>query len=206
MNYNNFFKNGSKSQMLYQEAIIIVFSLLIISLTLYFVLNNISGVKLAIEKSPKEITYKFPAVFVHTFLYTKVPNEDIANLNLDTNKDYYLKDILYLNTNDSKEIVSKLREDYLVNIKKKSFESSTNYDLHTYYKEFSKSNYNENRLLFILTDLSQLPILEDSFEEKNYFYFIKTRDEKYTMVYFLKSESNQYLVDSELSNIENPSP
>ena len=77
-----------KSQMLYQEAIMIAFAMLIIFLTLYFLITNISGAKTTIEKSAPEITYKFPASFVQGFLYAEISDEDKISLNLDENKNY----------------------------------------------------------------------------------------------------------------------
>ena len=186
-------KFKKKTQMLYQEAILIVFSFLIISLTLYFALNYISGTKYTIEKSSPELSYKFPATFVHGFLYAKVSEEDIKNLSLDETQNYYVKDLIYINSKDSIIIVKKMRDEYILDSIESSRDNGGN--MHTYYKAFSKENYDENSkattLLPIQFNVENVPILEDSFNEKNYFYYIKQQNGKYTIVYFISKGYNQ---------------
>lgn len=180
-----------KSQMLYQEAILIVFSLIIVSLTLYFANSNVSGTKSVIEKSAPEITYKFPASFVHGFLYTPITLEDKIKLNLDKNKVFYVKDIIYASNNDSNSIILRLKNEYIESMSKRSTDTGGN--MHTYYKDFSTQNYKDSDLLYIDFSLTSLPQLEDTISNKNYFYYLENSDKKYTIIYFLKTSD---VVDS----------
>ena len=192
--------------MLYQEAIMIAFAMLIIFLTLYFLITSISGTKTTIEKSAPDLTYKFPASFVQGFLYAKISEEDITSLNLDENKNYYVKDIIYLKGKDSEKQVRKIREEYILEMNKLSEDSGGN--MHDYYKEFSKDNYKTENLISISFDEEEIPILENSFSDKNYFYYVKQKNGKYTIIYFIArginedefySNVNSGLLDKELA-------
>lgn len=190
-----------KSQMLYQESMLIVFSILLISITLYLALNYVSGTKVTIEKSAPDLSYKFPASFVHGFLYTKVADVDVKSLGLDENRVYYVKDIISIKGKESERIVRKLRKEYIEEMSRVSTDNGGN--MHDYYKEFSKDNYKEEDLLSISFSEDNVPILENSFSEKNYFYYIKEEDGKYTIIYFIsRSYGDNTVVSS--SNEEVP--
>lgn len=184
----------------------IAFAMLIIFLTLYFLITSISGTKTTIEKSAPDLTYKFPASFVQGFLYAKISEEDITSLNLDENKNYYVKDIIYLKGKDSEKQVRKIREEYILEMNKLSEDSGGN--MHDYYKEFSKDNYKTENLISISFDEEEIPILENSFSDKNYFYYVKQKNGKYTIIYFIArginedefySNVNSGLLDKELA-------
>ena len=175
--------------MLYQEAIMIAFAMLIIFLTLYFLITSISGTKTTIEKSAPDLTYKFPATFVQGFLYTKISNEDKTALNLDENKNYYVKDIIYLKGKDAEKEIRKMRSEYILEMNRLSQDTGGN--MHDYYREFSKDNYKEENLISISFDQDEIPLLENSFSEKNYFYFLKQKNGKYTIIYFIARGINE---------------
>ncbi len=184
----------------------IAFAMLIIFLTLYFLITSISGTKTTIEKSAPDLTYKFPASFVQGFLYAKISEEDITSLNLDENKNYYVKDIIYLKGKDSEKQVRKIREEYILEMNRLSEDSGGN--MHDYYKEFSKDNYKTENLISISFDEEEIPILENSFSDKNYFYYVKQKNGKYTIIYFIArginedefySNVNSGLLDKELA-------
>lgn len=167
----------------------IAFAMLIIFLTLYFLITNISGAKTTIEKSAPEITYKFPASFVQGFLYAEISDEDKISLNLDENKNYYVKDIIYLKGKDAENEIRKIREEYILEMNRLSQDSGGN--MHDYYREFSKDNYKEENLLSISFDEEEIPLLENSFSDKNYFYFVKQKNGKYTIIYFIARGINE---------------
>ncbi len=167
----------------------IAFAMLIIFLTLYFLITSISGTKTTIEKSAPDLTYKFPASFIQGFLYAKISKEDKTSLNLDENKIYYVKDIIYLKGKDAEKEIRNIRQDYILEMNRLSQDSGGN--MHDYYREFSKDNYKEENLLSISFDQDEIPLLENSFSDKNYFYFVKQKNGKYTIIYFIARGVNE---------------
>lgn len=184
--------------MLYQEAILIAISILVVSLTLYLGLNYVSGTKASLEKSGPEFSYKFPASFVHAFLYTKVSKEDVKVLNLDENKVYYVKDLIYLGDENSKKLIeTKLREEYIQNMNKLS--NDNGFTMHSFYKDFSSEKYEEKYLLSILYSQQTVPDLQSYVEAKNYFYYIKQKDGNYAIIFFLSQGSDTLIETNPMS-------
>lgn len=180
---NNRVKQNKKANMTYTEFALIVIVIISIGLILFFSINDISGTKEAITKMAPELTYKFPAVFIHTFLMQEIDKDDIKNLGLDVNKKYFVKDILALGESDGLDLVKgKYRTNYL----KISGELDSNQkSVHDIYKDYIGKNYYSQIDLIQIKEVSTIPDLESAIKDNNYFFYINNEKGGYILVYFL---------------------
>lgn len=180
---------NKKTQTLYQELIIAVFAILLVSFALYIASKAVIDTKEDINKASPEISYQYPAVFVHSFLMMQIEPEDVTELGLDETKKYYVKDLLI---RDEDEHVEKAKqyEDKFLNLITQEVNGKNPLN---FYKQFSKDrDVEKDNLILIETGKSIVPSLDAAIEGKNYFFYIRTLKNKYTVVYFKAVSTNSY--------------
>jgi hypothetical protein len=183
------YKKNKKTQALYQEIIIAAFSILMVSFALFIASKAVISTNEDINKASPQISYQYPAVFVHTFLMMEIKKEDIKDLNLDENKKYYVKDLLIL---DEEKYVNKAKE-YETKYLELVTKEINNKNPLEFYKEFSKDkDVKEDNLILIETGGSTVPSLDAAIKNKNYFFYIRTINNKYTTIYFKAVSTNSY--------------
>ncbi len=160
-----------------------VFGLLLIFTALYFTFDIVVSEADLYEKAAPELSYKFPATFIHSFLMKQISDEDEKELGLDISGDYFVRDVVWLNNDVSKKLVLKYRDEYLKEIS--DGVDSNGHNVHYFYKMFSGSNYDENELLKIEINRDSIPSLDQAIRDKNYFFYLRTKDDTYTVIYFL---------------------
>ena len=151
---------------------------------------SLSGSKNSLECTPgstecnvPELIYKFPAVYIHTFLESYVDKESYEGEGLkikyDEENPQKVKDLIWINTDDSMKVVENFRAKYNKEIPQ---------EVHDAYKKFSNERYTESTLLKIYPDTSgeKLPSLDSPavFGNNNYYFHIKTSKGTHTMIFF----------------------
>lgn len=174
---------NKKGNMTYTEFALIAFSIIGISLILFFSIKYINSTKESITLMEPEISYKFPAVFVHSFLMQEIEKIDTKNLGLDTSKTYYVKDLIWLGEEKHLSLVKeKYRDKYL---EYTSIKDSLGNSIHADYKKFvGQDYYSESDLIQIKKD-TNLPDLAEAIKNKNYFFYLKTKGGEFVFVYFI---------------------
>jgi len=177
---------NKKAQTTYTEIGLIVFSIIVVALSLFISSNSFNNSIKNLNKEPPDLTYKFPSIFIHTFLYQKISKEDLKVLNLDENKVTYVKDLLYLDTDQSLSKVEEYRFKYIEDLSLKTGEKN----LFKLFKTFSKDeniNFEGNiNLLKVRTieDFSALEDLDLYLDANNYFFYIKSQRGRYITINF----------------------
>lgn len=158
------------------EFIIAIIAIVCVGIISYFVYNLSLDSKQQFNEYAPELNYQFPAVFVHSFLMTKIEKKDLLELNLDENQTFFVKDLIAINTEESEAIVNKIRENYL---QKYAYLQDTQ-DLSPvdYYQRFSSDEINKDKLLLIYyDDIEQYSNLDASIRRNNYFFYLKTNND-----------------------------
>ncbi len=174
---------SKKSQSISYELSLIIISLILIGILLY-------GSSFYLNKSVDELNsidsiyYEFPSIYVHSFLYLPIKKEDIKDLGLDENKDYIIKDLLYYNTEETNSIINKYRISYI----EASNLLSSNDNMHSLFQKFSETEYDvdsDNLLKISYFDsLKPFDSEENYIKSNSYYYYFKTRDNKFAVVEF----------------------
>jgi len=166
-----------KSQMAYQEILVIAFSLVLVGISLFMVFNLTGNMKDRVETKAPEISYKYPQIFTYTFLNMKVEKSDIKddsdldNFDFTTKNIYYLKDVIQIAGSKSTHLISKYRLKYLELVQ--SLSSSNKKDSLLLYNNFLNS-----KIPLKYEDLIKFNFLEiDKFESLPKFdYLIKNNN------------------------------
>lgn len=166
----------------FSELILITLSIIIIGFCLFIAGISVNNSKEQYKELTIEISYKFPQVFIHTFLYQEIDKEDLKNLNLSIKGKTYVKDLIYINTKKSLDLIKSkyiLKYKNLIGtINSKSILNDYNY--------FANENLKLEDLIVIKSGLSttEIPKLEEAINNKNYFFYIKTKTGEYTTITF----------------------
>jgi hypothetical protein len=162
----------------FMVAIVAIFFVVVVSIFAY---NLSLDSKEQYKKVAPELSYQFPAVFVHSFLMMKVSDEDVKKLNLDEKQDYFVKDLLVLKRDDTKRVIEEMKgkyiEMYTIN---SNGESSPLAD----FESFSDSSFNPDRLLCIYYDKQEGFNLEANIVRNNYYFYIRTIEDDKAYVRF----------------------
>ena len=201
------YQTEKKSQMSYSEISLIIIAIVIVGFTLFFSSIQISHSKQYLNKMP-EISYEFPSLFIDGFLNLEISKDDIKSLNLNenniinennadiNNKKYFIKDLIYLNSDNANKIIKKYKENYIdesLSISKISSNSNSynNENMHELFQQFSNTKYNpsyDNLLnIKIIDSLKDETPLVDYIKNKNYYYYIRTKDNKIALIIFRNS-------------------
>lgn len=172
----SFLPRGKKAFDINTEILIYIFAIIVMSLVIGFSQYTISDSQKHIEKMAPNLTYQYPAVFVKSFLMLKIDDSDIKDLNLDVNKNYYVYNLIYLGSDDAKDIVDKKKDEFIMEMNNKNSLKS--------FENFAKISINQNELLKIDYSQSSQPNLELALENNNYVFYFKGSDQKFRQVYF----------------------
>ncbi len=189
-------KVKKKSQALYADLGVIT-AILVIGLCFYLIFSSMSSSKNGYETSAPLLKYEFPTMYVYTFLHMPIQETDLKELGLDKDKKYYVKDLLYINTDSAKIIIDKYESEY--NSQMLKLDSFGNNMLELY-ERFSEIDYPEDYLIYIEYDRTTIPSIQEALDYENYFFHLKNKDGKYTAVYFT---SQQFLVPAGTKNRNN---
>lgn len=172
----------NKKANVYEEEILAIISIIFIAFVLFMSSKFVIQTNEDINKLAPELSYQFPAVAVHSFLMTQIKESDVENLGLDIKNKYFIKDLLKINTVESLNIIETYKTEYLKILEKKT--TNGNNPLY-YYNEYSKESVTKTSLLNYQPNLDSITTtLEDAIEDKNYFFYFKTFDNKYVKVNF----------------------
>lgn len=153
--------NIKKAQLEYGGYIVWIFFLVLAAVAMFFLLNSTFVAKSSVETSAPELIYKFPAVFVHTFLMTQISEDDTKKFFPETKQTHFVKDLIYINTDESKEAVSKYRNDFLESI---NIPDSNGYTILDLYARYTDRTYFDRLLLRIEYDVDSLPIPSSNYD------------------------------------------
>lgn len=172
----------NKKAQLYTEIIPAILLVIGMGLILFLSYSYVSNSKADIEKSAPNATEKFPAAFVHSFLYFNISSDDAKSVGLEDDRKYLVKDLLWLNTKESRDLAEKYRTSYLEKIN--NDKDSSGYNMHYYYKKFSKDDYDEDNLIHFNYDLKTTTNLEGQISVKNYAFYMKDQNSNLVHVFF----------------------
>lgn len=181
----NHIKNKKNAQTTYSEIALIVISILVVGASLFFSSKSLIDSEDNLDNSLNDLSYNFPSLYINTFLNLKIQKNDSIKLNLNENETYYIKDLIYLNSEQSNKIINKYKNNY---INSKINKDNKNNGMNNLFKLFSNTEYEtttENLLVVNYIDsLDSLDKLSDEIKNKNYYYYIKTIDNKYGVIKF----------------------
>ncbi len=173
---------NKKGVMLDQEAIVVIVTIIFIGLILFFSFKYTNSGKKDFEKIAPNLTYQYPTMFVHSFLMKKIDAKDVEVLKLDKTQTYQIKDLLAMKKNTEVDnVVLKYKKEYV------SYNSQTIED----YEDFSGETIDESSLLYSRYFNKNLPLLEKSIENKNYFFYLKDEEGRFVVVYFKRPSSSE---------------
>lgn len=170
-----------KKGQFYTEALPAILLSVFMGLILALTMHSVNTSKADLEKSAPNATEKFPAAFVHSFLLLNISADDAESVGLDSAKRHNVKKLLWLNTQESRELADKYRKKYL---KKMAQDNSNGYDMHDYYQKFSADRYDPDELLYIDYSLKYPADLQTHMNYKNYFFYFLDRDSNMIHVHF----------------------
>jgi len=178
-------KKNKKAQLM-PESILAIVSIVVVGVSLFFISSMIGSVNANFKETSPQLNYEFPATFVYTFLWMPITNEDklaISNQNIN-----FVKDLIWLNNEDSKILIEKYKSNYIDSLKLGSQSSMVEgSNLFTLYSGFSKNTVDENNLLVIdySTDKNNLADFNNLVSSNNFMMPIRTKNGDFTLVRFL---------------------
>lgn len=182
-------KKSKKANMTYQELILIIVTSVIVAFTLVVASLATSNASKKVSNYDLTISYKFPAAFIHEFLYQKLDKKYNGKLNLDDNKQYFVKDIIQMKKAVSKTYIEDIRNEFIDKQKTdyNQAELTNSKNALKLYEHFSNTKLDLNNLIKIdymnIAQFNNLN-LEDSINNKNYFYYFYTQDNEIVVIYF----------------------
>ncbi|MDA3856362.1 MAG: hypothetical protein PF569_08955 [Candidatus Woesearchaeota archaeon] len=172
----------NKKANIYEEEILAIISIIFIAFVLFMSSKFVIQTNEDINKMAPELSYQFPAVVTHAFLMKKIDKTHLEDLGLDINNKYFIKDLLKINSEESLKIVDEYKEKYLEKINTNTNSGKKPIE---YYEEYSSDSLNIDNLLIYQTNLESISSnLESEIENKNYFFYFKTYDNKYVKIDF----------------------
>jgi hypothetical protein len=150
-----------KGQLEYGGYIAWVFFIVLSAIVMYIILTSVWGAKESVETSAPELIHKFPAVFVHTFLMLEISEEDSKKFFPNSKQIHYVKDLIYISTEESKEAVNNYKNDYLSSLYNQDPKGNTILDLYALY---TNRIYFDRLLLKIEYDVEVLPSVISDYE------------------------------------------
>jgi hypothetical protein len=160
------FHHKSKKAMMYQEVVIIAFSLVLSGLFLFLSVSAATTFGGKLEYLNPELKSEFESVYVYTFLNVELEEEDKELFFLDKTGDYRVKDLIWYNSEESIKRLNYYRDNYII---------ETEDYIKNYYSNILKTEFVKNNILNIeATKCVNIDI--KSFREKNSVYYIKARE------------------------------
>ena len=109
-----YLKKNKKGVMLYQELILVVFSIVVIGISLFIVSYSSNASLDKISSQTLDLNYKFPATFIQSFLYQELSEDDKNKLNLNSDEIYFVKDIVTYDESKVKNILQRIRDEFIL--------------------------------------------------------------------------------------------
>lgn len=175
---------SNKKGALNYSVILWMFALVLTGIFLFLSFSSVKNATASFEASAPELSYKFPAAFVHSFLNYPILNEDAVSvgLNEDT-RQYFVKDLFWLDSPESRTIIEEYRKEYIGRIQ----EVTGSNNMHLNWGDFAGADYFnvENTLLKIEYDKEDIDIsFRNELKNNNYLFYITTQNGKFSTVYF----------------------
>lgn len=167
-------RKNKKAVELYVEVILYLVLIVGLVIIIWFSNNLIDVSRGKSEKAP--IVYSnYPSLYVKTFLLTEISTDDKKKLGFNQNDYITIIDLLKLNTDDSKKIISEYSSKY-----KSQYSDS----LDSFKKKYSDVEINSQDLLTIKYDSNSIPNQDLQIKNNNYVFYFKDINNKYIVVSF----------------------
>lgn len=174
ISYKKNLRKNKKAVELYVE--VILYLVLIVGLGIViFISNNLIDVSRGKSEKAPVVYSNYPSLYVKTFLLTEISTDDKKKLGFSQNDYVTIKDLIKLNTDDSKKIISQYSLNY-----NHAYKDS----LDTFKKKYSDVEVNSQTLLTIKYDLNSLPNQDLQIKNNNYFFYFKDNNNKYIVISF----------------------
>ena len=174
---NTRFRN-KKGVALYVEVIIYIVLIVTMVIVIWLTNNLVTKAREVPQKAP-EIYSDYPSLYVKTFLLQEIDLEDKVKLGYSNTDKVLIKDVIKINSDVSKEIVSKYRSDYILDYSESLASFNKN----------SQGGYFQDGLLNIEYGFSEIPDLDSYIKKGNYFFYFKDNSDKYIVIYFFVADS-----------------
>lgn len=181
MKFSNLKKN-KLAQSINYEYPIIVFSIIVISVVLFFLNSMIFNIDKNYNENVPNLNSEFPLIFVNTFLNSKLNDEDLK-LYEDFKNIKTIGDLFSLENSIAINKLSIYREEYINKLISASFSNDLNlFDLYSLSenKEINK----DNLLQFEFNILPDEFDILNSLKSGEVIFPIKNKDGSYDLVYF----------------------
>ncbi len=173
----------NKSCLLYSEYVLVIVSLVITGIVLFFVNNMIGIVQTNYKTTIPQLNYEYPLIVVHSFLEIPLKKEDkklfenYSNIN-------FVKDLFWINSQKSKKILELYKKEYIEDLT--SSQNTKNSNSLELFNKFSKSNILKEDLLFFDFDISKnnLENINEIITKTNSLIPIKTQSGTLNLIYF----------------------
>lgn len=192
------FKINKKGYVVY-ESLVIPLSLLIAGLMIFFSFSLASAQEETFENLAPEISYHFPKTVVYSFLMMPLNDSDKMTFFQNKDKNYLVRDLIFLDTDESLATVEGYRELYLED---DDLDMVNQFDkFYTFSKDSSARNAKK---IIIQRDRDSLPDIKKVSEEKNAYFYVITADGSYTLIFFKLYDGTYeyYGVDPNNSDVE----
>lgn len=172
--------NNKKAQTAFQEIVLIAISLVIIGVTIVVSTTTASTFSTNTQELIPNINYKFPQLYVNSFLLYPLSQEDTNIYFPNSKQTQRIRDLIYLNPENLADIINQYQEKYESNFVK-NLNLKDPYEL---YKTFSKTSLDKNSLLILTTNLDELSDIDKNYFNSNYVVIIQNKDKKFTKLEF----------------------
>lgn len=166
--------SNNKKGLLSWEVILIAVSLVITGVVMLFVSFQATALGGDIKNIVPQINYQFPIALTNTFLNMQLDTKDSKAI-FNDNENHSVKDLIAEGSDNSLKLVLDYRTKYLTKIDIDS--------LLSYYNDFSKSQITKDNLLFV-NPVEDISSFIHTNEKNNFFYVIKSKENKYFVIYF----------------------
>lgn len=164
-----------KGQFIYTEAILATAILICIGFILFFMNEQISLSTQKLEESIVPQFYEeYPSVVLTTFISIKLSPQEILDAGLIGDKEFRVKDLLQVNSQESLEIFYLKRKEFLENFMFKTLDNSQKTYLDYFLENAQiKQTLNEDDFLILSDSSNNLPLFNKILEEDNFYYTFK---------------------------------
>jgi len=174
----------SKRGFLIYEALVIPLSLAIIFIVFFMAFSLSSTQQKEFELMAPDISYHYPKTVVYSFLMMPLNETDSQKYFNDQSSDYFVRDLIWIDTNDSHKLVLEYEDKYFEN-------SNINFDnqIELFEKFSEDKTLSVDKLIVIERGKTKLSSVELVNSELNSFLYIKTESGTYTEIFFKSFES-----------------
>lgn len=156
------------------EALVIPFALVLIGMMIFMASSLASAHNTKFETLTPVISYEYSKVVLYSFLNMPINETDSLNIFGDS-EDRVVSDLIWLNTEESLDMVDSYRDIYLTELGI-NFENELRL-----YGSFSDFNFDSKKIIKI-SDVSNVPILNNYVLDGNYYYLVPTKDKGTTKI------------------------